>query len=274
MKKAILAVLALTVASTLPLGAQCAPQVAQHPIEGADHLTPCDPTPYNTNPPSSGNHYYVWAAFRTYDSPVAPGFLVHDLEHGAIVIGYNCPAGCASDVAALQAWIDHRPVDPACSGASVDRRIILAPNPNLDVKFAAAAWGWTWKAACVDTASLSAFAGVHYAKGPEDLCGGGAPDAATLCPVLDVAPQKALPETAPGFYRLWTGSLERRTTLRIEVTTADGKTLEATQREAGPGETEAVWDGGPFLKRHARSGTLYLRVTAGVRSLASIAFQP
>jgi hypothetical protein len=52
-------------------------------------------------------------------------------------------------------------------------RIILAPRPALDVPVAAAAWGFTYKAECVDAPSLAQFITDHYAKTAENFCAAG-----------------------------------------------------------------------------------------------------
>jgi hypothetical protein len=91
------------------------------------------------------------------------------MEHGAIVIVYNCPCGCPEEVAAAQAMIDALPVDADCV-APTKRRVILAPDPKLDVRWAASAWTWTLKGSCFDAASFSAFAQAHYAKTFENFC--------------------------------------------------------------------------------------------------------
>ena len=59
---------------------------------------------YDSNPPSSGPHYPVWAAFQTWSAPVAREYYVHDLEHGAIVLLYKCDTGdgCPSITAGLK----------------------------------------------------------------------------------------------------------------------------------------------------------------------------
>jgi hypothetical protein len=147
----------------------CEVQIAQHPDEGANHVN-CTPVPtYKTKPPSSGNHYPSWADFKTYDKPVPWGHLVHSLEHGAVVIVYNCPGGCPDEVAAAQAMIDALPVDVLCTGSD-KRRVILAPDPTLDVRWAAAAWTWTLRASCFDTAAFSDFAKAHYNHAGENFC--------------------------------------------------------------------------------------------------------
>jgi hypothetical protein len=154
---------------TVTEGGACTTAIAQHPNEGAIHVD-CTPVPtYGTNPPSSGNHYGIWADYKTYTTPVPWGHLVHSLEHGAIVIVYNCPDGCADEVEAAQAMIDALPTDATCT-APTQRRVILAPDPHLDVRWAASAWTWTLRASCFDAAAFNAFALAHYNHAGEDLC--------------------------------------------------------------------------------------------------------
>lgn len=149
--------------------ASCSAIVQEHPIEGNLHMAPCSPLVYATNPPSSGNHYAFWAAYQTYTKPILPGFWVHSLEHGTVVISYNCDDGCPAEVARIQAFIDALPAD--CTGPP--RRIILLPNPALDVRFAASAWGFTLKANCFAPSDFSAFVAAHYNHAPEDICSNG-----------------------------------------------------------------------------------------------------
>ncbi|MDI3284958.1 DUF3105 domain-containing protein [Polyangium sp. 15x6] len=139
------------------------------PIAPAPHVPVCSPVVYATNPPTSGPHYPSWAAFKWYDAPVPRGFLVHSMEHGAVVISYHCEGGCESELATLAAFLDARPADPLCV-APLKARIIVVPDPELDVRFAAAAWGGLLRADCLDTAALGAFLDTYYAKGPENFC--------------------------------------------------------------------------------------------------------
>ncbi len=132
------------------------------------------PIEYNSNPPSSGPHYPIWAAFQEYDKPIARPYLVHDLEHGAIVLLHNCAlakpnAPCPGIIEQLRKVRDAVPTDPKCDAAT-RVRVIIAPDPDLDVPVAAAAWGFTYKADCVDAPTLEQFAKDNYAKGPEDFC--------------------------------------------------------------------------------------------------------
>ena len=136
------------------------------------HLDVCSAVTYPDNPPAGGNHYPVWAAFQRFEFPVPRGFWVHDLEHGGVVYSYNCPEGCADEVTQVQSLIDALPSDPLCSGATA-HRVLLTPDPLLDVRWGASAWGHTLRAQCVDADRFRRFYVNHVGLAPEDSCGGG-----------------------------------------------------------------------------------------------------
>jgi hypothetical protein len=154
----------------------CGAVTQEFPIEGETHVPICSYVDYHTLPPSSGNHYPIWAAYMTYDQPVPEGYWVHNLEHGSIVITYNCgEAGCAGDIAAAQQMMNEFPSDSLCTSEAmgVEHRLVMTPDPRLDVRFAASAWGWTLRANCFDADAFRAFAQAHYGNGPEVLCDQG-----------------------------------------------------------------------------------------------------
>ena len=152
--------------------ASCDTAVVLFPILASPHVMECLPVSYASNPPTSGPHYMHWASYKTYTVPVERGFYVHDLQHGAIVILYNCPSGCDADLAQLAAWLDARPADPACQ-PPVKARIVVTPDPLIPTRFAAAAWGWALTSQCFDLAALGPFIDAHYAMGPEPVCADG-----------------------------------------------------------------------------------------------------
>ncbi|HVZ37474.1 MAG TPA: DUF3105 domain-containing protein [Polyangiaceae bacterium] len=154
-----------------------------HPPASASHLAMCSDIPYDSNPPSGGDHYGVWAEYRSYDFPVPDGFLVHCLEHGAVVFWYNCPDGCADEVAQAQAMIDALPLDPLCAGLGTPRRTVLVPSPALDARWAASSWGFLQKADCFDADALRSFYLEHSGQGRESLCdANGVSLTPTTCP--------------------------------------------------------------------------------------------
>ena len=128
---------------------------------------------YSSSPPTSGPHYPQWANFQDFTAPLEDGYLVHSLEHGAVALLYKCEgAACVSTIEALRKIRDSLPADPLCDPA-VRVRVVIAPYPKMDVPVAAVAWGWTYKAQCVDVPTLTQFAKDHYAQGTENLCAAG-----------------------------------------------------------------------------------------------------
>lgn len=156
------------------LDASCPVFVDSPPVVSRVHKDEGTPIEWNSNPPSSGDHFGTsWALYKEYNVPVPRGFLVHSLEHGAVALLYKCDAPpCTQVVEALRRVRDAVPSDPRCD-PSIRVRVIIAPDPLLDVPVAAAAWGWTYKAQCVDEPTMIQFAKDHYAQAPENLCGGG-----------------------------------------------------------------------------------------------------
>jgi hypothetical protein len=151
-----------------PLGgaggaAECDVVVKQQVLAPGTHVTECTPVDYATNPPSSGSHYPVWADFGAYDFPLPRGYWVHNLEHGAVVVTYNC-TGCDAEVAQAAAWIKTLKTDATCVPGPA--RILLVPDPKLDVPWAASSWGYTLKAQCFDAAAFSAFYNAHAGQAP------------------------------------------------------------------------------------------------------------
>ncbi len=129
---------------------------------------------WSTNPPVTGEHYPVWAAYdRTY-AQLDRGYYLHDAEHGAIIFLYNCPAGCAETVSALEDVVRAMPTDPDAT-APVRQRALITGDLLLpaDVAVAAVAWDNYYTATCVDS-YLSTFASNHYAFGPEQVTDDGA----------------------------------------------------------------------------------------------------
>lgn len=154
--------------------ASCPVVIDAPPIVTGQHVPETETLTYNSNPPSSGPHFPVWPAFREYATPVPRGYTIHSLEHGGVVLSYKCDPGpaCTKIVEGLRAAALAIPDDPKCT-APVRARVVITPDPLLDVPVAAAAWGYTYKADCVDQPTLTAFLKEYYGKGPEDTCADG-----------------------------------------------------------------------------------------------------
>src|SRR3989344_2386044 len=55
-----------------------------------DHVTDISNVQYNSSPPTSGPHFSAWAKAGAYDEILSDGYLLHSLEHGYVVISYDC----------------------------------------------------------------------------------------------------------------------------------------------------------------------------------------
>ena len=60
-------------------------------IVGAGHVPEGQTVSYSTTPPTSGPHWREWADCGTYDEGIPDERIVHNLEHGNVVISYNLP---------------------------------------------------------------------------------------------------------------------------------------------------------------------------------------
>lgn len=98
---------------------------------------------YEHNPPTSGCHYnlgYGNAPIQTgvYDTAVPDAYWVHNLEHGYIVVLYNCPNKCDTEFNQLRTW--YHSLAPT-SGFPYAKALVL-PYTSMDVPFAVESWDW------------------------------------------------------------------------------------------------------------------------------------
>jgi len=156
----------------------CTLETVESPPTQFSHLLQCSDVTYATNPPSGGNHYAIWPAFQSYDFPLPAGFVVHALEHGAVVFWYNCPEGCADEVAEVENVIASLPEDPLCG---TERRVILVPYPELATRWGVSAWGFALTTDCVDPEAFGQFYTDHIGNGREAICNPGTAFAANPC---------------------------------------------------------------------------------------------
>ena len=156
------------------IDAGCAITVERWALQGGQHVDVGTDIRWPSNPPNSGPHFPVWAAYQEFTSPVPRGYYVHDLEHGAVVLLSNCDqvsGDCTPVLDALRAASASLPDDALCSSVRV--RTVITPDPLITEPLVAVSWGYVYRAACVDQPSLNAFVQAHYAQGPENLCANG-----------------------------------------------------------------------------------------------------
>lgn len=136
------------------------------PDLGQEHVSVGTLVTYNSNPPTSGPHYPYPAGWGIYKNPPADEFLVHNLEHGGVIISYNPNQIKGQELEQLRAQ--------ARSLSTFNPRIILTPRLNIDTAIALTAWNYLQKLDRYDSTAVKVFYDTHIVRGPECMEG--------LCP--------------------------------------------------------------------------------------------
>jgi hypothetical protein len=134
------------------------------PDEGRDHVSPGTPLTFRANPPSSGTHYGSWTRPGLYTEAQDPGNWVHSLEHGYVVILYNCPSGCPETVAQLRDLYSSAPK----SNKYNYQKLVITPYTDMENQITAVAWGRKMELDGFDRQALSEFYRAYLDRGPED----------------------------------------------------------------------------------------------------------
>lgn len=170
--------------------------------QGRDHVTVGTEVEYKTNPPTSGKHYPDWIRAGIYQDPQDDRYLVHSLEHGYVILSYNCDFGLKTEDSKLKNTdavyahgIGEEESTTSASEATrsaglptifkseechklVDeliklyekkgkKKLIIIPRPNMDAKIALTAWLRLDKLDEFDQRRIERFIDAHLNQGPE-----------------------------------------------------------------------------------------------------------
>lgn len=154
---------------------------------------------YNSNPPTSGPHFETWVKPGILTLPQPEGQLIHSLEHGYVIIHYNCDTGIsdsqnpnsqqisdqdeqglASDTAefieATQSASgminsqDCQELQKLLEEVAHRKRLyklIVVPRLGLDTQIAVTAWNYIDKFNNFDAERIEKFIDYHRDHGPE-----------------------------------------------------------------------------------------------------------
>ena len=145
----------LLVSATGPKGTDYSQAVQ---ILGRNHIANGSTAVYNSNPPTSGDHYASPAPARFYDRELPDEQLVHNLEHGHIWIAYK----------------------PDLSGEIIDilkdfsgGNVVVAPRSKNDTDIALVAWGrldkFNIEAGIINQQRIKDFISRYQNRGPENV---------------------------------------------------------------------------------------------------------
>lgn len=166
-----------------------------------DHVEDINKVKYNSNPPTSGKHFQVWAKPGKYSQVISDGYLIHSLEHGYINISYNCdklPDAKAPFTKVDRKLLSQLPkdkseqymiagseptviklspnfslsscktlVDGLVKYLKVEHRVILVPRPDMESVIALTAWGRIDAMNSIDDGRIKGFIHAYHNHGPE-----------------------------------------------------------------------------------------------------------
>lgn len=166
---------------------------------GREHVPIGENIEYNSNPPTSGKHYADWIRSGVYESPKDDRNLVHSLEHGYIIMSYNCEKKVTSNLRQVTSLVYAHGIEEEASTSSTEAspsatlpdsfrsddchklvdqlisiyekkgktKLIVIPRPNLDARIALTAWIYLDKFDSFDGSRIEKFIDAHLNQGPE-----------------------------------------------------------------------------------------------------------
>lgn len=130
--------------------------------------------PYSSSPATSGEHWNNPANWGVYTlaAPAIESQVIHNLEHGGIVIWYQPALTSEEDITTLTNWTEQQV-------RSAKFKVILSPWTGADFghPIAVTAWDWLLYLDTADTGQIRAFLDDHYQQSPEPYGGPGQPAA-------------------------------------------------------------------------------------------------
>ncbi len=115
------------------------------------------PQSHDGKPPAGGDHSACWGSWGVHTQPLAPERFVHNLEHGGIVLTYNCPDGCEVE----RMWLE--------TFASDNDLVVVTRYPELATRFGLSAWNARAFSDCLDPTFVRDFYARRVDRGPEQF---------------------------------------------------------------------------------------------------------
>ena len=111
-------------------------------------ITDVIPGGYSTVPPTSGRHWGAWSDCGFYNHPLPDELLVHNLEHGNIIVSYNLASD--AEVAELRAAVE---AIPLAREFAIVRRYLAIPEGMVAIT----TWGVLDRMEGVDPERIARF---------------------------------------------------------------------------------------------------------------------
>ncbi len=139
----------------------------KHPNLGQQHLQTLDAAhkPYNSQLPSSGPHYVQPAPWGIKTETVVDEQLVHNEEHGGIIIAYK-PDLAQDQLEALKQIASTLTANDS-KGAVKGFKVLMFPRAKNEKPIQLASWCYTLDLEKVDAQLIQTFYRQHLNKAPE-----------------------------------------------------------------------------------------------------------
>ncbi len=127
------------------------------PVKSRNHVAH-GTLPKLADPPSSGDHYGDGVAGAgIHETPVEDGYMIHSLEHGAVVLNYDPNQLNPDEINKLKDLFNNK---------FVGKKIIM-PRPGMSAPIIMVSWGYELKLKTIDEASMINFMQTNNDHGPE-----------------------------------------------------------------------------------------------------------
>ncbi len=138
-------------------------------MPSSQHISPgTDPGPFNSDPPTSGQHYPEGMDAGFYEEgdieeygPYPEGYLVHSLEHGYVIFWYNCDVISKAECSVLKADIK-TVLDDANNF-----KVIGFPRKSIDTPVVMTSWARLQRLETFDANLASDFISRNRNRAPE-----------------------------------------------------------------------------------------------------------
>jgi hypothetical protein len=171
-------------ATAVPSGS---PRLGQQEKDmGNSHIALGATQRYTYCPPASGSHYSasgrgpIPARFYAPDEGTEPQGWVHNLEHGALVVLYNCTGGCPDEATLqkLKTFASSFPASPICNLPAGRIGPVITRFDDMKTKYAALVWDRLLMLDAPDTDQILAFFKSEGERtNPEKQCAAPSPSA-------------------------------------------------------------------------------------------------
>lgn len=133
--------------------------------EGRGHVEEGESVAYLHYPPSSGKHYASTAPYGFYEETFAEPFWLHNLEHGDIIILYNCSENCSELKSQIRKVMEEAPK----RRCDMVRLLALPYTKGMSTPITVLAWGRQLDLAEFDKEAILNFYKTWEDRGPELL---------------------------------------------------------------------------------------------------------